>query len=190
MIVRRDSISNHHNGSGKPTMTHEQSILSDTNNLQRLSAACRARLARDPCDLAARLALSWHLFFQALHQKHHQLFWNRLLASSELQSESFRDILLSLHAQTARHTPDARRLFHDSLMQASMVLQLSGEAHERHEAAKILELAGILGESQVAVEVDAEANKILSRVARAICAEKREKTRIPHRYREDEDFDW
>ena len=172
-------------------MIHDQKAPSpEIDNLQLLSAACRARLAIDPCDLATRLSLSWHLLFQGLHYKHQQMFWSRLLANPDVHNQAVRETLKTIMAQSAEPRQGARRLFHDSLMQASMVRQLSVEAGQRQEALKILELAGILGESQVVEDVDREAGKILARVARAICAEKREKLRIPHRYRDDEDVSW
>jgi hypothetical protein len=175
-----------------PGRDYEQSIppnpseVSDAEHLQRMSAACRAHLDNHPEDLTTRLSLAWHLFFQALYYKYQQAFWNRLLSDSEQQEETIRERLHSFHIQITRASPDPRRLLKDSLMQASTVLQLGAEAHTRDEAAKILELAALLGDHLVVHEVDTEAGKILTRIARAIYAEKRDKTHLSYFPREEE----
>lgn len=171
---RKPRYANH---STHRSMAKELPSTFDPDQLQRMIVTCRARLIEEPGDIGVRITLAWCLFFQALHYKHQQAFWQKLYAESEGLGDSFRESLKTLQAQMMKNAPDGHRLLKDSLMQAATVMQLSALPRERTVAAIIQELATLLGEEQAVAEVDIEAMMILNRVAKAIYSERGGKSR-------------
>jgi hypothetical protein len=154
--------------------TDRQATRFDANSMQQGIAACRSRLDEDPGDLAARLALSWRLLFQSLYYQNQQSFWTDLLEQADRVDENLGAQLRGIQSETAGGCQDYRLLLRDSLMQAATVAQLSDRNSDRDEALRIRELVQMCGGGLAVEEADLASKRILGRIAKAVCSEKKE----------------
>jgi hypothetical protein len=141
--------------------------------LEQSIAACRRRVWENPADLAARLSLSWLLLFQSLLYRQREELRARLLARAARLDERSHTALRAILDQETHGTGDHLRVLRESLQHAATAMQLSVHTRERNEAARIRELAELVGAGHVVSETDEEAELILARVARAVCTESR-----------------
>ena len=120
--------------------------MSDSEPMLALENDCRARLAANPADTSARLALARILFRRAYR----------------IPPEAPR------RAAPQRTRKPDRTLLKESLIQAAVVEQLCAEEGPRRQARRIAQIACRLGEIGLVKETRREASELQTRLLQAL----------------------
>ena len=137
----------------------------------------RRRVDHDPMDMESRMSLAWCLFAQAMHHAGGESLLAVLRESGAVHSSAREDV---------EFDHDARYLLRECLMQLVAVCELSSDPIDRANVDRLRYLVAASGAESALREADAEAERLLINMGRAVVSPpvaepRRRRRRAPRR---------